>query len=144
MIPTCSLAEALAWLAQLDTQIHTYHPPTDVHEVGYNEILRPITAEEWKMVTELVAGHDLPCRHFGGAYGFSLTVYKPGVVEGILPDEVLWIEHNQFPFPSVSKGFGGQEETLRILAPLTHNPRNQQLLAWSGFELQHPAEQYAY
>ena len=134
----------IVWITSLDSKIRQT-PSGRGHKPVPHRILRSLEPGEWEEVKRIVGKLELPCRLQGGAYGFSLTVYAQSDEPGILPPVLLVVDSSQFPFPSAQRGFQGQEETLGILASITHSNRNKELLDFCGFEPQHErVEAYAY
>lgn len=113
-----------------------------IKKVGWDD-RRSLTAEEWEEIKLLIGKFNFPCNLAGAAYGFIFRVHDHAPLPGIT-DTLLWADDGEFPF-SPGKGFGGQIETLRVLAPITHNPRNAEVLAWYGFNpLSSRLETYTY
>ncbi len=130
----CSLVVAVARLKSLQQEIGNFE----------SALQRSLSEEEWVEIKMNIGAHQLPCLLRQSAYGFCLVIHDHGYLQGIKPDQLLVIDHLQFPFPSAKEGIDGQSVTLRILRRLTHTRRNHQLLAWYGFEPQMPSPQYVY
>lgn len=135
------LAEAYGWLEQLDKEVRkvikgsrftSSHPE------------RNLMTEEWERVQQLIKEYELPCYLGPEPYGFSFVVFPHKEIKGQIPPFLVAIQDSQFPIPSATKGFDGQEETLRILSEFTHSPRNTELLEWYGFDPLDRAESYSY
>jgi len=142
------LRECISALKKLDREIRKFHPPNQSilhsNQYGFNETLRDVTSEEWRMIKGIIEQYELPRQLTCGSYGFTFHVYAHGKTVNIL-NRLIAIEDRQFPFPSAKKGFAGQEETLRKLKPIIRSRRNQRLLKQHGLEPPlWPIERYAY
>lgn len=105
---------------------------------------RSLTEAEWEEIKLLIQKFSFPCGLYGAAYGFVFTVSDHGPMQGMRTDVLLAVENGEFPFPSCEKGFGGQLETLKTLEPITHRPRNAEVLEWYGFAPLSRIETYEY
>lgn len=115
-----------------------------VKKIGYTE-RRNLTTGEWEEIKTLVEKFSFPCNLYGAAYGFVFIVNDHGPMQGMRTDVLLAVENGEFPFPSCEKGFEGQLDTLEALKPITHRPRNVEVLDWYGFAPLHSRlETYTY
>ncbi len=148
---TTALAIPLAeksqkWLQLLDQEIWNLTSASG-NEPGSAFERRPLSAKEWSRVLALIKESELPCELYSDVYGrLGIRVFAHPVVLGVPAERICFISQDHLP--GFSNKFVGYDKrhpaAWKIFSPLTHSPRNMELLTLYGLEPSREEMYYEY
>jgi hypothetical protein len=131
------------WLEWLDKEIwEECHDR--VSHMKYCTEKRQLTTDEFSRLKRIAGSHEFIVEPHGGqfGFGFGLSFYQPPANPGVPADDrVFTIVGKQVPGYSGGPSFKLGWETL---SPLSHNPANEDLLKFYGFDGLREASHYDY
>ena len=134
------------WLVELNEQIWRDSDQDRFGRVHSFEE-RELTRKEWTRVKRLVRAHALPCEMHSGPYGgLWIRIFAPPAAPGAPAEYILAVGQENIPgFKKIGGGYVKRHPAAwRALSPLTHSPRNQELLELFGLEQSRASSYYEY
>lgn len=134
-----------AFFQQLQDQLWKSHAPAGPRAVGYNEVVRKLTDEEWDRVKAVIVEENILCQMGNADFGFNLAMYlfKCPLYPGPSPEWVLKVAAQHLPWWGQEKD-SHWNRSWEEFKQFTHSDKNTKILKFFGMEAPQPKTHYEY
>ena len=138
-----ALETDIKWLRTLGKKI--WQNLTDpVSGKEWSRSTRQLTSAELRRIKRVIVRHGLPCEMYCDGFGPGMSIYTHPAYPGLEPEGLLNIMHDHLPHLPDNRGGKAWRRAWDILSPLTHSPRNHELLSLYGFKAPQEYGDYIY
>ncbi len=131
----------LAWLAALKYKL--WDVPTSRSCNSLWRVLRPLSVDELRRLSEMILGYQLPCVMNSDCYGhFALVIYNHTEVFYPEPELLFIIDADHLPSPAPLPYIKFSDYVWDVFSMFAGSLRNRELAAFYGLE--QLKERYAY
>jgi hypothetical protein len=131
------------WLKSLDKNLWNRYPSSDRRR-GSSFERRELTQEEWDTCVALVRAYELPCELHSGCYGnLWISIFRNADSPDSAPKRMCSIGQRNLPDAFKLHGYNELHPMAwKAFSPLTHAPKNKQLLTF--YDLKPSGEESSY